>query len=564
MNKKMLTKAVGGATLAVLLLALILSYAALKTIGEEKEEFNPVQPSKEFIPSVLDVLEKQDEITQQLLNELNQGKYSPSSPYVVLNPYGTAPLSALALFQTEQPCTVTVTVYGTSIDTNMEFTFSEPSVYHQIPIYGLMANTVNTVQLKTTDNMGISTNYNIDVVTDELPAYLSNYTIQATTFAENQYQHGLNFELSNYNCAFDKAGNIRWILNNLPQQSRGFIDNESIYFALGSYHSGDAVIAQLDFLGRFKNVYYSPYGIHHDISAIGNQIYFSGSDKETVEDIVGIIDTDSGVLTKVLDYKDILQRSRTYGSFWDDSDWIHINSIEESNGDVIVSSNHQSTVVKTDLEGKIKWMLAEEKKYFSKFNPYFLKPIDEDFEYPYNQHDVTVMPDNDGNSDTVDILIFDNGTSRNYVNDELQRQIKVGEIVEPQLYSRLVQYRINEKDMTIEQVWQYGKERPELFSSSCGSAQLLNNGNILGGFDTMEYYEYAYEQAPRDTSDVIVEVNSDGDLIWEMFITSTLTSNNAHSYRIQRAEIYSAHTASFDLNSKCNNLIPSEVLARYA
>jgi hypothetical protein len=48
-------------------------------------------------------------------------------------------------------------------------------------------------------------------------------------------------------------------------------------------------------------------------------------------------------------------------------------------------------------------------------------------------------------------------------------------------YSMVVHYRINEASMTVEQVWEYGKERgPALFSAVGGSAYLLSNGDVLG------------------------------------------------------------------------------------
>ena len=48
-------------------------------------------------------------------------------------------------------------------------------------------------------------------------------------------------------------------------------------------------------------------------------------------------------------------------------------------------------------------------------------------------------------------------------------------------YSRVVHYRINEATMTIEQVWEYGKQSgAALFSALRGSAYLLPNGDVLG------------------------------------------------------------------------------------
>jgi arylsulfate sulfotransferase len=68
-----------------------------------------------------------------------------------------------------------------------------------------------------------------------------------------------------------------------------------------------------------------------------------------------------------------------------------------------------------------------------------------DFEWNWYQHAPKVMPDKT-------IILFDDGDKRNYAPAGT--------------YSRAVQYKIDEEAMTIQQLWQYGKERgPQTFSS---------------------------------------------------------------------------------------------------
>lgn len=192
---------------------------------------------------------------------------------------------------------------------------------------------------------------------------------------------------------------------------------------------------------------------------------------------------------------------------------------------------------------------------------YLLKPVGDDFEYSYNQHHATILPDYDDDPETIDILLFDNGLTRSLRNAELQRQIVEDELVPPENYSRLVHYRINERDMTVEQIWQYGKERgEELFSCYRGSAQLLQNNNMLGYFDKQNDTS-AMEEA---VSGNLAEVNRDGSLIWDAEVFSKGMRGNLVGYRATRLPIYFSDDQEHDIYTEARNLIPQEVLDQHS
>lgn len=184
----------------------------------------------------------------------------------------------------------------------------------------------------------------------------------------------------------------------------------------------------------------------------------TGSHGQTIEDFIYEVDIKTGEIIHTLDLKTVLQRTR----FDSIQDWCHNNSIvyDESDGTIVISSNTQCTVAKlTWPEGQIKWLLSDPVEYMPRLQKYLLTPVGEGFEYSYNQHHATILPDYDHDPDTIDILLFDNGRTRFDQDRELQREIAAQEITTPENYSRLVHYRINEKRMTVEQIWQYGKER---------------------------------------------------------------------------------------------------------
>jgi hypothetical protein len=71
----------------------------------------------------------------------------------------------------------------------------------------------------------------------------------------------------------------------------------------------------------------------------------------------------------------------------------------------------------------------------------------------------------------------------------------------------MVQYRVNESTMTIQQIWQYGKERgSEWFGMVCGSVQLLENGNRLA---------MTYQNVNEPYYSFLSEVAVNGSLVWE-------------------------------------------------
>ena len=143
-------------------------------------------------------------------------------------------------------------------------------------------------------------------------------------------------------------------------------------------------------------------------------------------------------------------------------DWIHVNAVIEDPRDntIIISSRFQG-VVKLDYDNNVKWILSPQKGFTEnrrgeQLDQFFLQPVDasgmeitdedillgfdnhSDFEWPWFQHAPFIHEN--GN-----LFVFDNGDSRNFNFN--------------QKYSRAVEYKIDETNNTVQQVWQYGKER---------------------------------------------------------------------------------------------------------
>ncbi|MCD1124950.1 aryl-sulfate sulfotransferase [Jinshanibacter sp. LJY008] len=139
--------------------------------------------------------------------------------------------------------------------------------------------------------------------------------------------------------------------------------------------------------------------------------------------------------------------------------WAHVNSIayDAKDDSIILSSRHQG-VVKIGRDKEVKWILAPSKGWNEKLSKKLLKPVSDngkplqcdengkcentDFDFSYTQHTAWL-------SSKGTLTVFDNGDGRGLEQPALPTM----------KYSRFVEYKIDEKNMTVQQVWEYGKDR---------------------------------------------------------------------------------------------------------
>lgn len=530
-------------------------------------------PHEKAVKDVLERYKNQAVIDEQLKAEYESGGYTLDDPFVVVNPYGISPLTALIMFDTEDDMLATVKVVGKTQEEDVIFQFEQQgySKKHIIPVYGLYADYDNTVLIIMSSRGGQECKKEIRIATDDLPDYLQSINLLTSIHYKDEYVVGLNFSESSidnqgFKSAFDINGDIRWIFTDPRLHvATDFADGKFVYSAVGAGDSGEAVIIKESYLGRIEDIYYVPNGVHHDIVLTNhNSILVTTNHVKTALDDLVEINLSNGKIVSEIDYRKLLPRARFVGALHSyPRDWAHINSVVEHEGAYISSSNYQSAIIKHTNDGQIRWLLSDPQEYPGFWQQYLLVPEGENFEYPYNQHAIEVLPDYDNNPDTVDILLFDNGTSRNAMNKDLQNNIKMGRVTEPPLYSRMVHYRINEKNMTVRQIWQYGKERPELFAPTRGDANLLPNGNILGTFNQQRG---AIDTQPKEYyywNTVYVEVNRAGKVVWECYATADTEANKYLDYRLCRTNIYNSSVDYSHLLDESHNYVPDEIMKKY-
>ena len=144
--------------------------------------------------------------------------------------------------------------------------------------------------------------------------------------------------------------------------------------------------------------------------------------------------------------------------------WAHVNSIDydPSDDSIILSVRNQSVIVKIGRDKQVKWILGSPEGWKGDLAKKLLKPVDKNgkaipcegsvceggFDWTWTQH-AAFRVDAKSNKDVVYVTAFDNGDARGMEQPALVEM----------KYSRAVIYKIDQKKMTVEQVWEYGKDR---------------------------------------------------------------------------------------------------------
>ena len=169
--------------------------------------------------------------------------------------------------------------------------------------------------------------------------------------------------------------------------------------------------------------------------------------------------------------------------------YVHANAIEiDTDGNILLSSRHMDEITKIDRQtGDIIWRLGGVNNEFTFLNDSldFQHSIPTPFCY---QHDIRRLTN--GN-----ITIYDNG---NYKHPK---------------YSRMVEYQLDELNMTATLIWEY---RDSLFNHSpwMGNVQRLQNENIIGAWNMTDF------------PTTIIEVGQDCTKTFELSFEEYFDDNN--------------------------------------
>ena len=515
-----------------------------------------------------DVLKVQNERELAILADYAKGSYTFQKPYIIQDPYQANPLSALILFETAQPAQVTVTVRGKNQYATFPFTLDGFITHHELPVLGLYAGQANEVDLNVAYQNGQIETSKQTLQTEPLPFDFPTLNVQVSKPA--QMEPGVDMMIacldSNYTYMLDANGAVRGYFTN---KNFGHCTAMRVLKNGRLLTTGDVeklmpynmyTLWEMNLLGKVFVEYEIPNAVHHDIIELSNGDFLAASNNANMpngynsrEDVVIRIDSQTGAVKDEYDLRQILDSSRAPYTHYDpgilnapNRDWAHMNSVamDESTNSIIVSSPIQSTVVKFNADTrKIDWILSSPEGWDGldiKYQQYLLKPIGANFQWQWGQHSVKILPDTDGDPNTMDILLFDNGQSRSFT--------QAGAVSPAENYSRAVIYRINEVDRTVEQIWEYGKSLGSgAYSTFLGNVdQLPLTGNFNIDFGGMLRQNgipvdniVASVIGRQQVQSRVVEVQSGGQKVFDVSITPNHTPD-AETYQVRKMDLYTA------------------------
>ena len=508
MNKKKIIVLI----LAILVIIVFVLFRIISLINTSKNE----------VSYVSSIVEKQKDVEEEFESE----GYTFDSPNVILNPYGNSPLTALVIFETDDEEEISVTIKGKDELSTYTHTFDEGKV-HYIPIYGLYAGRENEVVISNGDKENT-----LKIKTDELP---DDFVLPTkVTKDESKLTNDLYFfspSSKGYMCAYDVNGDVRWYLDesaiwevNRLKNGHLLLSTERLvntpYYSTGLY--------EMDMIGKVYKEYSLPGGYHHDYFEMedGNILVASDDfDNEdgTVEDYVVELDRETGNIVKTFDLKDILNMEDGKSENWTNYDWFHNNSVwyDKKTNSITLSGRHQDIVINIDYDsGKLNWILGDSTNFSEEYQKYFFKLTDG--EWQWAQHAAMILPD--GN-----VFLFDNGNNKSKNKDEY--------VSASESYSRGVIYEIDTENMTVKEVWQYGKERgSDFYSPYISDVDYLDENHYIVHSGGISYKNGVIQNQPAGISESDTLVSDtveiiDNEVIFEM----VLPTNN---YRVEKMSLY--------------------------
>ena len=471
-----------------------------------------------------DILVTQENIENELLKDID--KYTIENPKVIVDPYNISPLTGLIIFQTKDLTAPTITVPGEDDSTTITHTFT-PNKNHILPVYGLYPDKDNEVIL-TINNK----DYTIHMETDALPEDFVQPTNVNNKNMSDQELYFVTPSSKGYTAAYDINGDVRWYLTENFIWDIQRLDNGNLLLSSNRlinppyYTTG---LVEMNLLGKIYYEYSLPGGYHHDVYEMENGNFLVATDSfedGTVEDTVVELDRTTGDIVKQFDLKDVIDTNEGKNANWTEYDWFHNNSVwyDAATNSITLSGRHQDAVINVDYNtGELNWIIGDPTNWSKKYKKYFFTPTGDNFEWQWSQHAASVLPN--GN-----IMIFDNGNNRSKTEDN---GVKASDN-----YSRAVIYHINQNNKTIEQVWEYGKNRgSEFYSPYISDVDYLDENHylILSGGQVSK--DGVAQNVPASMGEydhlnsTIVEIKDD-EVLFEM----NLPTNN---YRVEKLSLYS-------------------------
>ena len=455
--------------------------------------------------------------------------WTATTPLAVLNPFGTGSNGLYLYFETEQDTKVTYTIH-VEADGISDFTAEaadasgqEYTRNHEFQLIGLVPGERNEVTLTMTGTWG-NTRQVVRFSVD-MPETSSGYStrLEVTEGSSDQPQAEGLFAMMRVNGYLgygfffdDDVMRYEMVLEGYGFD-RLLFDGDEILTCVSS-----SKLARIDGLGRVTRIYtLDGYDLHHDIGygAEGELLALAEEvGGETVEDRLLSIDLETGEVTQLLDFSQLMEpyfeMTRKVGPtddfFWQagEWDWLHLNSLQYMPEDdsLIVSSRETSAIIKVKglhSQPELDWLAGDER--FWQDTPYagLCLTQEGDFVPQYGQHCVEYLAD--GEEDGVYYLaVYNNNywslNSRDFTL-EVADSVGTGLYLTNDETSQVYVYRIDENNRTFALEDSFDVPYSSIVSngSQCGDQGnwVVNSGvaMVFGEYDADGELirEYAYE-----------------------------------------------------------------------
>lgn len=415
---------------------------------------------------------------------------------VVLNPYKNAPLSALFKTNINEKWKIKILVkwkWESGIDISNEFVHEWGNV--ELPILWLYPDYENKIEISFyTAKWKLKYSEDFLITTTPLS---QNISLELEVLENSLLErHDSLYVFIGSPAWFDQNGDVRW-----------YLDNESYDYIWTKLKNGNVIVSSTDEKIYFHSKYFyeismlweiiKEYSVdnlfHHELLELenGNFLLSSNSQKFSSmkdpvyrDDTIIEIDRKTWNIIYELNMDSILPWMKppkpehisiphpSWKKGWEvdisTGSWANINSVSVYWDNIIVSLRQLSTILSVHRPTwDLNWILSD-KSYLPDSVQHKLLKIPklwwENFEYvyPIYQHTPTI-------TSSWTLLVFDNGTKRYEISwEENGRE-----------YSRVLEYTIDEQEMTAELVYSYTD--PEyIYAPVTGSVyELYNNHKLI-------------------------------------------------------------------------------------
>lgn len=495
-------------------------------------------------------VERSQIVAEQLKWQTSKEHYSIENPYFVRNPFGTNECSFYLAFQTDEPTYLEYTIKAQGLPDFTRRLKSDNNgagtTKHEYQLIGFVPNVTNNLVLRLyTENGRLYRKQVIRGITfqakDEVQSTIefkdgnSSMPLSEGLYAMFTSNTKANEEGSDILC-YDNEGVLRSVYPVKNYRAVRMIPvGNHILYAINARN-----IVMISPLGQvMKNYSLGKYSYHHDYQydKATNALYLLATDRTNpnhyIEDIVIKLDLSTGQVTEVIDFKDLF--SDYYGiakpandedpGDFESIDWIHMNSLtlKDSADEMIFSSREFSAIVKVTnvlSEPRIQYLIGD-KFVLDGFDgeKYYLKKDKKngDFLYQYGQHDVVYVKDEQLDSDSYYLTMFNNNAGWAHSRDDLDwsHLTKVGKGLMPSkdnpVTSYYYKYLVNEREKSFSLVESFpvpysgivsnaGYYKDNIMVSSgtdCSFGEYDTEGNLIREYKTgrknFTYRVYKYD-----------------------------------------------------------------------